>query len=257
MVTGQVKSAERVFRILEHFSRTRKPARLSDVAASLDVPISSASALLKSMVSLGYLDYDEQERSYLPAVRLVHLGSWISFNSYEQEVVLEEMWRVREIVQESVVLAAINDIYIEYVESLHGSESIRIKRGTRRLLVQNGIGWQFLSQMEPHQASSIYKQTINSGELNKDEFPEEDFNRRVADQRGKDFSFVHARELLRPTAHWGAAMIATPIPSPPGHRKLAIGVHGLSDRLEAKSDLIATELRRIVNVLAKHVSKVP
>nr|BAH90565.1 IclR family transcriptional regulator [uncultured bacterium] len=210
---------------------------------------------MKSMASLGYLEYDEQNRSYLPAVRLVHLGSWISFNSYEQEVVLEQMWRLRDVAQESVVLATVNDIYIEYIETLHGWESMRIKRGTRRLLAQNGIGWQFLAQMDREEARAIYAQTIKSGELMREEFSEAEFFEKVDAHRGKDVSFVYAKELLRPTAHWGAAMMARLIPSPPGHRKLAIGAHGLSERLEAKSEVIANELERIAGALGERIAR--
>lgn len=249
MTNGSVKSAERVFQILEYFARTREPARLSDIAMDLAFPVSSVSALLKCMVTQGYMDYDEQRRRYIPSARLAHLGCWLSFDTYEQTDVLEEMYRLREVAQESVVLATPSDIYLEYVETLHGWDSINIRRGTRRLMVQTGTGWLFLARMTPEQARLIYRRTIAAGELRSEEFTEKAFMEKVAAHREMDLSFVHARELLRPTAHWGAAMISMIIPTPPGHRPLAIGAHGLSARLEEKSDAISSELRRISKAL--------
>jgi len=253
MTKTLVKSAERVFHILEYFARKRESARLSEVAVALGYPVSSVSALLKSMVDQGYMNYNQKKRSYQPSSRLLLLSSWLNFNSYEQ-VVLEEMYRLREIAKESVVLATPNGIYLEYVDTLNGWEGINIKRGTRRLLVQTGTGWLFLAQLNHDQALTLYHRTINSGELTYDEFSEKKFLEKIDSHRHTDLSFVQAKELLRPTAHWGAAMISVIIPTPPGHRKLAIGAHGLCTQLEVKRDLISAELRRIVSSLKHGVS---
>jgi IclR family transcriptional regulator, KDG regulon repressor len=46
------KSARRVFDILELFRERQCPLRLKDVADSLDMPTSSAAALLKTMAQM-------------------------------------------------------------------------------------------------------------------------------------------------------------------------------------------------------------
>lgn len=80
------------------------------------------------------------------------------------------------------------------------------------------------------------------------------FIERLDSHRHIDVSFIHAKELLRPTAHWGAAMISMIILTPRDHRVLPIGAHGLGARLEAKRELIATELHRIVSSLAESLN---
>lgn len=67
---NSVKSAERVLQILEYL---RESARLSDVANRLNHPISSASAL-NCMVDLGYMQFDEAARHYMPAARSPSTG---------------------------------------------------------------------------------------------------------------------------------------------------------------------------------------
>lgn len=252
MTENVVKSAERVFQILEFFARTRKPARLSEIAVELGYPISSVNALLKSMVTQGYMDFNEETHRYLPAARIAHLSTWLNIDSFEKTVVLDEMYRLREVAQEPVVLATPNGIYLEYVDTLHGWEGINshIRPGTRRLLVQTGTGWLFLSRVDRGQALEIYRRTLEAGELRYDEFPEAAFVERIEGHRHMDVSFTHAKELLRPTAHWGAVMISMIMPTPPGHRPLAMGAHGPAARLEAKRELVSAELRRIAASLA-------
>ncbi|MBN9888914.1 IclR family transcriptional regulator [Salipiger abyssi] len=255
MTRNSVKSAERVFQILEYFAHKREPARLSDVANSLAHPVSSVSALLKCMVDLGYMNFDDRTRRYMPAARIAHLGSWLNFDAYEQTSVLEAMYRLREAANESVVLATPTDIYLEYIDTLHGWEGINIRRGTRRLLVQSGTGWLFLARMDLAEALAIYRRTIEAGELRRDEFTETDFLKKLLEHREMDISFIHARELLRPTAHWGAAMISMIIPTPPGHRGLAMGVHGLSERLETKRAHVNQVLYAVAAELEEELSR--
>lgn len=254
MPANSVKSAIRVFEILEYFARTRRAARLTEISAALSYPVSSLNALLKCMVSLGYMDFDETAHLYLPSARIAHLSAWLNINSYEHTVVLEEMYHLRAVAREPVVLAAPVGIYLEYVSTLHSSEGINshINPGTRRLLVQTGTGWLFLSRIKRKQALAIYRQTVQAGELRSDEFPEKAFIEKLESHRDMDISFIRAKDLLRPTAHWDAAMISMIIPTPPGHRPLALGAHGPTARLETKRSLISTELRRISTSLAQH-----
>ena len=46
--------------------------------ATAELSTASTSALLKSLVELGYLDHDRQTRSYLPTVRVALLGGWLN-----------------------------------------------------------------------------------------------------------------------------------------------------------------------------------
>ena len=77
MSAGVVKSARRVFEVLELFDRERRPLSLKEMCAALRLAPSSGAALLKSLVALGYLDYDRGTRSYFPTMRIAFLGQWV------------------------------------------------------------------------------------------------------------------------------------------------------------------------------------
>ena len=72
-----VKSAGRVFAVLEYFAEIARPASAVEICTRLDLPASSTSALLGSLVDLGYLHYDPRRRVYHPTIRVGFLGDWI------------------------------------------------------------------------------------------------------------------------------------------------------------------------------------
>jgi predicted transcriptional regulator len=51
-----IKSAMRTLALLEYFRRTKTSAAVTEIAAALGMPQSSTSVLLKSLVSLNYLE---------------------------------------------------------------------------------------------------------------------------------------------------------------------------------------------------------
>lgn len=72
-----IKTARRIFEVLEYFDEVQQPASLKDMSIHFGYPVSSASALLKSMVVMGYLDYDAYSRTYMPTMRIATLGNWV------------------------------------------------------------------------------------------------------------------------------------------------------------------------------------
>src|SRR5437867_633342 len=73
-----VKSAMRTFEVLELFAERRRPMALYEIYSELGYPQSSTTNLLKSMVLLGYLNYNRVKRTYLPTMRLNLLGNWVA-----------------------------------------------------------------------------------------------------------------------------------------------------------------------------------
>ena len=252
----RVKSAVRVFEILEFFSLHRKPARMHTLCDALDCPPSSMTALLRTMISLGYLELDEDTHHYFPAARISRLTSWLGSGSYETTVVPDAMHALRDDLGEPVVLATRENLEIEYVLSLHCQDGVHshIKKGATRLLVQNGIGWLMLSRMDPVVAHAIYRRTIMAGLLTEAEYSEEDFARTLAAHRGIDVSVLHAKDLVKPTAHWNASMISILLPVPQGHRPLAVGIHGPTQRIQDRVDEITARLRSLVTSLNAELS---
>ena len=251
--TTPVKSALRVFEILEHFKDIRKPMRLKDLARHLRYPVSSTAALMKTIVEQGYLHFDQNSRTYFPTPRLCELTNWIPVATFEQGPVLDAMHRLQRATHEMIVLGTPVGIDIKYVETLRSTQAIQLYNppGTRRLLVQTGMGWLMLSRLAESAALAIYRRTIALGKLAEREFVPAAFRARLDQMRRQDFAFTRASDYVRPTAHWGGAMISMLIPVPANHRRLAIGIGGPVERLDTHSAEILAHLRSEVARLSE------
>lgn len=72
-MNNSVKSATRVLDLLELFTVTSDPMGVSDIAMRMEIPKSSAQALLLTLVGRGYLARDGVEYSLPPELR----GGWV------------------------------------------------------------------------------------------------------------------------------------------------------------------------------------
>ncbi len=252
-----VKSAARAFEILECFGKERAPMRLKELVERLGYPTSSIAALLKSMTTQGLLTFDPKSKCYMPSARLAGLVSWVPVEKFEQGVVLNAMINIQRKTHELIVLGVEKGIHIEYIETIRSSEGMQlfIPPGTQRLTIQSVMGWHFLSLYPDKHAREIYRATIKRGELAESEFSFEQLLRRVHQHRELDISFVTARDLVRPAAHWGSGMVTMMVPVPAGHRKLGIGVGGPADRLAQKLGLISEYLRLEASEIARVVTE--
>jgi DNA-binding IclR family transcriptional regulator len=254
-VNALVKSAARAFEILECFSKERAPMRLKELVERLGYPTSSIAVLLKSMTTQGLLTFDSKSKCYMPSARLAGLVSWVPVEKFEQGVVLNAMINIQRKTQELIVLGIERGIHIEYIETIRSGEGMQlyISPGTQRLTIQSVMGWHFLSLYPDKHATEIYRATIKRGELAESEFSIEQLLRRVCQHRELDISFITARDLVRPAAHWGSGMVTMMVPVPVGHRKLGIGVGGPADRLAQKLDLISECLRLEASEIARTI----
>lgn len=251
MTPDKVKSAARVFEIFEFFASHRRPARLHELSAALGYPGSSLTALLRTMVDMGYMTVDLSTHAYFPAPRLQTLTGWLQVDDYEQTVLFDVLCRLREAVGEPVVLAAPCDLHIDYVSSLHRHEgrNTHIRAGDRRLMVQNGTGWLMLAHRPREEALQIYHRTLAKGLISAQDFPRTTFEAILDANRETDVSILHARDLLdipeHRTVHWDASMMSILIPVPRGHpRPLGIGLHGPTERIARRSAELAERLRQ-------------
>lgn len=160
-----VKSAHRVLRIFEYFAEIERPAAMTEIARRLNYPTSSTSALLKSLVELGYLDHDRQARTYLPTVRVALLGGWLKHQTLPGATLDAIARELHEATRLTTFVVARNQLYSQYIRVLQGTTSVSyyLEPGARRLLTHSTPGRVFLSLMNDEDARRIV-QRINAEE---------------------------------------------------------------------------------------------
>lgn len=262
-----VKSATRVFEILELFRETKRPLRLKEVVDQFGYPPSSVAGLLKTMTAQGYLSFDSAARTYFPTARLVQLVNWVPGIEFEGTVVRQAMENLLESTGECIVLGTINDVFVEFVEALRSTQPIQLwtPPGTRLILVNLGMGWLFLKHMlAPEQRAAdnpriaqIYRRTVEFGHFKEKDFPLKALHERLDAIGEQDYLFTSAssyQENMKP-GHPGGGMVSMLVPPLPGHRPLAFGVGGPAERLTANLNSIVSALRRETKKLAKFVAQ--
>jgi DNA-binding IclR family transcriptional regulator len=233
-----IKTARRIFEVLEYFDEVQQPVSLKDMSIHFGYPVSSASALLKSMVVMGYLDYDSYSRTYMPTMRIATLGNWVQGALFGEGRILALMKHMSEITKETISIGTQSDLFAQYIHIVPSQYAIRyhLKPGTVRPLARSGLGWLLLSARTDETIDRLLRR-INIEETPESRIALPDLMARVREVRKQGYVFS------RHTVTAGAGVIGMLLPIRRHGRILAIGVGGPVDRLEEKKDQILAELR--------------
>ncbi|MCB1394585.1 MAG: helix-turn-helix domain-containing protein [Rhodobacter sp.] len=149
MSNAQVKSAVRAFEILEHFRLSQQPRTMSELSTDLGYPLSSTTVLLKTLVNLGYLNYDRVKRVYFPTTKVTGLGDWVPRALFGAGQVIDAMNDVHAITSEGVFVGTRNDVYLQYLKTKQSLHALRfyIDEGTVRPITLSAAGWVLLATM--------------------------------------------------------------------------------------------------------------
>ena len=241
MTDPAIKSAKRVFEILEHFDRERRPLALKEITAKFGYPPSSGSLLLKSLVTLGYLEYDQPSRTYFPTMRIAALGSWVQGSLFGEGEITRLMEHLHKKTKETVILATRSGLYAQYVHVVHSGQPLHfgVPPGTRRPLANSGMGWLFLSTLGPKELDRV-RRRINAEPLRRQKLSADDILRRIAQVRAKGYAFSKG------SVSEGVGIVGMLLPKGALGRRFAIGVAGPIGRLERREKAIVDDLRSAI-----------
>ena len=245
MTNNPIKTSQRVFEILEAFEDVQRPMAMREIVTLLGYPASSASALLKSLVVLGYLDYDRSSRTYMPTMRVAVLGNWVHSALFGEGEILSLMQRLSQSSGETITLAVQSDLFVQYVYLIPSRLPIwyTVPIGMTRPIARSGIGWLMLGLRSDEEIDLILRR-VN--------FREQVANQRISldsllpeIEKGRENGFIFSKNTLE----HGAGSIAMLLPERRFSRVFALGVHGPVERLTAKRYEILDELRNGIAVL--------
>lgn len=238
MAESAIKSARRVFEVLELFDRERRPLMLKEVLVALGYPASSGSALMKSLVTVGYLDYDRDRRAYFPTMRIAALGAWVHDALFPDGVLDAVMNQLRTSTGETVILAAQSDLAAQYIHVVRSADPLQfvIPPGARRPLANSGMGWLLLSAKADAEIERL-RRRINAEAGEAPKLSRETLMERIDEVRRRGYAFS------KNNVTEGAGVIGVLLPKGPFGRVFALGIGGPVARLETREAEIVAELR--------------
>lgn len=239
--TGSIKSARRVFEILELFKSAQRPLAVREISDEYQYPASSTAALLKSIEALGYIEYDRTIRAYAPTVKLIELGEWVYHALAVRQDLLQILKDVSAETGKLAILAVGVGIYAHYVQVVPGNDKVKTPPlpGTRRLLCSSGTGWAILSQMKDEKIRSIVNRTkSNHGSMTQ--------------HISYDWLMLNLRETRRRGYALSRGMVAgdivtaaVPLKSRLAGLPLSVGLNGTTRRMDRDMDEVVSALRKI------------
>lgn len=242
-----VKSAARVLRIFELFDDIEREARLGEISKRLDLPVSSTSMLLRSLVELGYLTNDPVRHTFAPTARIGLLGSWTARELAQDGGLTELLHGLSADTGETISLAARNGIYAQYIRVVQATNALRIHvpTGTCRPLVWSAAGFALISEMEEDAIAALVRRTNAEDRAGKPLIELDQVLRHVS--RFREDGYFLSRGLVTPGG--GHISMRFDIVGPCGHRSMyALGVAGWVDRIERDQahivDCMRAALRR-------------
>jgi DNA-binding IclR family transcriptional regulator len=223
-----VKSALRALEILELFSEVQEPRAMSDIGLALGYPASSATVLLKTLVGLGYLNFDRSTRLYFPTPKLTSLGDWIPKALFGSGHVLEAMHDAHAATGEAVAIGTTNDVYLQYVKIIQSIHPLRfvVDEGTLRPLTQSALGWLLMSTMPDEKVDNTIRRANIATSNAADRVKLPDMMRRIRQIRGKGYCSAENVPIL------GGATICVLLPVTIQNQPVTLGLGGAADRIK-------------------------
>ena len=117
-----IKSAQRVFEVLEYFDADHPEASVTDISRRYGYPQSSASELLSYMVSLGYLRRGSRGRTFTLSMRVAMLGSWVQPKLIRSGRLLRLIDELAEETGSTIVLATNNGVRLQCLHVVRRDE---------------------------------------------------------------------------------------------------------------------------------------
>ena len=237
-----VKSAARVLEVLSVFDDFRREMRVGEISDILGFPQSSTSVLLRSLVKLGYLDFDPRSRAFSVTARVALLGSWVADGAIVNGTIVQAMEELSRETGHTITLAARNSIFAQYIYVIQATNALRLHTpvGTRRLLVWSASGFALLRDVPEAEISALVRRTNAEQPRQKLSCEEAINNVRKLRETGYFFS----KELVTP----GGGHIAMRLPSRSAGREhsLAIGVSGWVEEIQRGEARIVKLMRRAI-----------
>ena len=237
-----VKSVGRVINVLELFREQQSPMTATEICRHLDYPKSSADALLKSLVSLGYISLDSQTMQYFPSLRVTKLGDWLPgvlFSSGHTLNMLEDLNRRT---QETVSLAMPNVLSMQFITVIPGTFpiSLMVREGFNVPIFTTALGIAHLATRSDQDIEILARRANRRTSQGRTRVDLAAVMGEIETARAKGYAEAYERVLPDTGA------IATALPTGLHDRALVISVGGLAERIRKNQPDIIQQMRQVI-----------
>ena len=232
----RVKSGARVVDVLDLFRQLNRPSRAYEISEILNLAPSSTNDLLKTLVEVGYLDFDKKLKTYFPGIRAALFAQWLA-NVHPDLPRLEAFaHKLREESGENIVLFSHRQHQVQVISVTRGEvpPPSNIYEGANLPVFGTAAGCAVLMVKSPQELYEIARRTFRTKACSKAVVSMGDIVQKFK-RRGYASS---VREDIIPD-NWAIAM---PLPDLAGYKSIVVGLGGpiarVRDHEQELADLV-------------------
>lgn len=241
------KSVARAFQVLELFRTHRQPLTAAAIGRQLALPQPSTRALLKTLVSLGYLSCTTADRTYWPTGQVTLLGQWLRAEQRVPVLLTLALDRIAGLAGETTSLCGLRDGNVEILQVCKAQHpvALQLESGVGVAAWRTAVGRALLAALPEADLSALL-----AAWLSQERTPT---GRRVLQSLPRELKRSRTEGFFAGYNLFLKAVGAVCVPLPGArygalHAPLVISVAGLSERLRPREPallrIIRGELRR-------------
>ncbi|MEP7351539.1 MAG: helix-turn-helix domain-containing protein [Sphingorhabdus sp.] len=239
-----VKSTGRTMQILEFFGDHQAPANIAQVARALAYPQSSTSEIMRSLNALGYLSYNNRDRTFIPTSRVRFLGSWVLDKLHGEDRLSSLVRKANALTGQTAFLAIRNKLESQYIQVAQAVTSLRLHLtpGQQRPLLRSASGRALLKDVSDAEIGKLVRR------VNAERRPDESqicISQMLADVhfiRKNKYYFLDKSEISP-----GAAVLVMTLPEEMFPTPTVIGVGGAAEILRPQMDALVASISDLIH----------
>jgi DNA-binding IclR family transcriptional regulator len=242
-----VKSAARCLQIIEILDSVRTGLNGRTISSILQIPTSSTDYILKTMVSLGHIDYDQGTRTYTLSHRIALLGSWLNSHLIREGPVVRTMDEICDHAGVNVILLTLNGLFTQVIHVVYPDRADQpfVPVGRSSPLLSSPSGYSLLSQMSDAEIKTLVRR-YNAEQPNHDRLVDIGSLLAIIEQVRRDGYAFDA-----PTgAGW---VVAIPLPGLGGSQPLAIGVGSFGPEASVAPETLLAFTHQALHKWHRHI----
>ena len=198
---------------------------------------------MRSLNSLGYLSYNNADRTFAPTSRVRLLGSWVLGQLHGEDRLSSLVRKVNAECGQTAYLAIRNKLEAQYIQVAQATTSLRLHLtpGQRRPLLRSTSGRALIKDLSDSEISKLVRR------VNAEKAPDESLIQ--LDNVLQDVSFVREHGYLhisRSEISPGAAVIAVSLPDGMFPVPTVIGVGGAAEIITPQKDSLVELVANLI-----------
>ena len=244
----QVPALEKGIDILEYLSMNPSGQTLLGIRHALDISQTTAYRMLNTLVSMGYLMFDEETKQYRLSLKLLSLG-YKALNEHDLlNTVLPYLGSLRDKVKETACFGVMGDekgVFIEQAQGIHTFRFV-LSPGKPFDLHCSAPGKAIMAYL-PEESKKHYLSCMTFTKYNSNTITNlEDYEKELSEVRMTGYALDNEEEMT------GVICIGAPIFNYTGFPCGAIWISGPKDRLSKdKIKIFAEDIKNTTQVISE------